>query len=132
MFGFAFKGILIKLAYNASPVDPATLLTLRMLYSAPLFCVMAWWASCAAGAPPMTRADWTRLTWLGFIGYYLSSLLDFTGLQYVTASLERLVLYLYPTFVVLLSALLAAQAGDRPRRDRARLVLRRHRAGGRP
>ena len=106
VFGFSFKGILIKLAFNASPVDPLTLLTLRMLYAAPMFCVMAWWASRAARVTPMTRADWTRLAWLGFIGYYLSSLLDFMGLQYITASLERLVLYLYPTFVVLLSALL--------------------------
>jgi drug/metabolite transporter (DMT)-like permease len=47
-----------------------------------------------------------RLVWLGFIGYYLASLLDFAGLQYITASLERLVLYLYPTFVMILSALL--------------------------
>ena len=77
-----------------------------MLYSAPLFCLMAWWASRDADTAPIARADWTRLLWLGFIGYYLASLLDFIGLQYITASLERLVLYLYPTFVVILSALL--------------------------
>jgi len=48
VFGFSFKAILIKLAYKAYPVDAVTLLTLRMLYSAPLFCLMAWWASTMA------------------------------------------------------------------------------------
>jgi len=106
VFGFSFKAILIKLAYKTYPVDAVTLLTLRMLYSAPLFCLMAWWASRAPGTAPIVRRDWTRLVWLGLIGYYLASLLDFAGLQYITASLERLVLYLYPTFVMILSALL--------------------------
>jgi len=106
VFGFSFKAILIKLAYKTYPVDAVTLLTLRMLYSAPLFCLMAWWASRARGTAPIVRRDWMRLVWLGFIGYYLASLLDFAGLQYITASLERLVLYLYPTFVMILSALL--------------------------
>ena len=77
-----------------------------MLYSAPLFLAMAAWAGRAPRAPPTSRADWMRLIWLGCIGYYLSSLLDFMGLRYITASLERLVLFLYPTIVVLLSALL--------------------------
>jgi drug/metabolite transporter (DMT)-like permease len=106
VFGFSFKAILVKLAFSAYPVDPVTLLMLRMLYSAPLLCVMAWWASRASGNAPIARADWMRLLWLGFVGYYMASLLDFIGLQYITASLERLVLYLYPTFVIMLSALL--------------------------
>ena len=106
VFGFSFKAILIKLAYKTYPVDAVTLLTLRMLYSEPLFCLMAWWASRAPATAPIVRRDWMRLVWLGFIGYYLASLLDFAGLQYITASLERLVLYLYPTFVMILSALL--------------------------
>ena len=59
-----------------------------------------------AGAAPIARRDWLRLAWLGFIGYYLASLLDFMGLAYITASLERLVLFLYPTMVVLLSAVM--------------------------
>ena len=104
VLGFSFKAILIKLAYAAHPVDAITLLTLRMLYAAPLFGAIAWWASRAPGAAPMSRADWRLLAGLGFIGYYLSSLLDFLGLQYISASLERLILFLYPTFVVLLSA----------------------------
>jgi drug/metabolite transporter (DMT)-like permease len=58
-----------------------------------------------ADAPPIAKSDWLRLSWLGFIGYYLASLLDFMGLAYITAS-ERLVLFLYPTMVVLLSAVM--------------------------
>lgn len=105
VFGFSFKAILIKLAYAWHPVDPVTLLTLRMLYSAPLFIAMAWWASRDPKARKLTRADWTGLAVMGCIGYYLASLLDFLGLQYISASLERLILFLYPTLVVLLSAL---------------------------
>ncbi len=121
VLGFSFKAILIKLAYRDASVDAITLLTLRMLYSAPLFLVMAAWAQRAPGAPPTSRADWMRLIWLGCIGYYLASLLDFMGLQYITASLERLVLFLYPTVVVLLSALLLGQPVTR--RAAAALML---------
>jgi len=105
VLGFSFKAILIKLAYAWHPVDAITLLTLRMLYAAPLFAVLAWWAGRGPVAP-LDAADWRRLAWLGFIGYYLASLFDFLGLAYVSAALERLVLFLYPTLVVLLSALL--------------------------
>lgn len=101
--GFSFKAILIKLAYAAAPVDAITLLALRMLYSAPLFFAMAWWAGRRGGA--IARNDRFAILGLGFLGYYLASLLDFMGLRYVTASLERLILYLYPTMVVLLSAM---------------------------
>ncbi len=106
VLGFSFKAILIKLAYAWHPVDAVTLLTLRMLFAAPFFVAMAWWASSRPGALPLARRDWRDLAWLGFIGYYLASLLDFMGLAYITAALERLVLFLYPTMVVLLSALL--------------------------
>jgi drug/metabolite transporter (DMT)-like permease len=109
VLGFSFKAILIKLAYRAAPVDPVALLTLRMIYSAPFFIVMAWWAGRAPEARPIERPDALRLIGLGFIGYYLSSLLDFMGLQYISASLERLVLFLYPTIVVLLSAVFLRQ-----------------------
>lgn len=109
VLGFSFKAILIKLAYAWAPVDPVALLTLRMVYSAPFFIVMAWWAGRAPAAAPIAARDWRLLVGLGFVGYYVSSLLDFLGLQYVTASLERLVLFLYPTIVVVLSALFLAQ-----------------------
>jgi drug/metabolite transporter (DMT)-like permease len=105
VFGFSAKAILVKLGYAWHPLDAVTLLALRMIYSAPLFIAMAWWTS----RPParrLTGAEWRRLALLGFVGYYLSSLLDFMGLAYISAALERLILYLYPTFVVLLSALL--------------------------
>ena len=101
--GFSFKAILIKLAYATAPVDAITLLALRMLYSAPLFVAMAWWAGRNAG--PLELRDLCAILGLGFLGYYLASLLDFMGLRYITASLERLILYLYPTMVVILSAL---------------------------
>jgi drug/metabolite transporter (DMT)-like permease len=106
VLGFSFKAILIKLAYAWHPVDPVTLLALRMLFSAPFFIAMAWWAGRRPNARPITRRDWRALVWLGFVGYYLASLLDFMGLVYITAALERLVLFLYPTLVVLLSAVL--------------------------
>jgi drug/metabolite transporter (DMT)-like permease len=106
VLGFSFKAILIKLAYAWHAVDAITLLTLRMLYAAPFFAVLAWWSSQGKSAQPLAAADWRHFAWLGFIGYYLASLLDFMGLAYISAGLERLVLFLYPTLVVLLSALL--------------------------
>jgi drug/metabolite transporter (DMT)-like permease len=104
VFGFSVKAIIIKLAYSWDPsLDAVTLLTLRMLYSTPFFLAMAWWSG--RDAEPMSAGAWRRLLLLGFIGYYLASLLDFMGLAYISAGLERLTLFLYPTVVVLLSAL---------------------------
>jgi drug/metabolite transporter (DMT)-like permease len=105
VLGFSFKAILIKLAYAWHPIDAVTLLALRMLFAAPMFAAMAWWASTRPGRKRLSRGDWRDLAWLGFVGYYAASLLDFQGLVYITAALERLVLFLYPTMVVLLSAL---------------------------
>jgi len=121
VLGFSFKAILIKLAYREYPVDAITLLALRMLYAAPMFVAMAVWAQRSARATPTSRADWLRLVWLGCVGYYLASLLDFMGLEYITASLERLVLFLYPTIVVLFSAWLLGRPVTR--RAVAALVL---------
>ncbi len=121
VLGFSFKAILIKLAYRYGPADPVALLTLRMLYAAPFFLAMAWWSGRAPGARPIGASDMRRLVGLGFIGYYVSSLLDFMGLQYITASLERLVLFLYPTIVVVLSAIFLAKPVTR--RAVAALVL---------
>ena len=99
--GFSAKAILIKLAY-VHPVDAATLLTLRLLFSAPFFVLMAWWSK--REAVPLSRKQWVWVAMLGFGGYYLASYLDFLGLAYITAGLERLILFLHPTIVVLLSA----------------------------
>jgi drug/metabolite transporter (DMT)-like permease len=101
--GFSAKAILVKLAY-AYPVDATTLLALRMLFSAPFFVLMAVWSGRASAARALTRRQWVSVLALGFTGYYLASYLDFLGLAYITAGLERLILFLYPTIVVLLSA----------------------------
>jgi len=100
---FSGKAIIVKLAYRHG-VDPVTLIMLRMLFALPIFVLMAWWAS--RGKPPLTGKDWLGVLGLGFTGYYFSSFLDFAGLQYISASLERLILYLNPTLVLLLSLLL--------------------------
>ncbi len=100
---FSGKAIIVKLAYRYG-VDAVTLIMLRMLFALPIFAVMAWWAS--RGKAALTRRDWAGVLWLGFTGYYLASFLDFAGLAYITASLERLILYLNPTLVLLLGLVL--------------------------
>jgi drug/metabolite transporter (DMT)-like permease len=100
---FSGKAIIVKLAYRYG-VDAVTLIMYRMLFALPMFLIMAWWAS--RGKAPLSRKDWLGVIGLGFCGYYLASFLDFLGLQYTSASLERLILYLNPTIVLLLSALL--------------------------
>lgn len=96
---FSGKAIIVKLAYRYG-VDAVTLIMYRMLFALPIFAAMAWWAS--RGKPPLTRKDWLGVLWLGFTGYYLASFLDFAGLAFISASLERLILYLNPTLVLLL------------------------------
>jgi drug/metabolite transporter (DMT)-like permease len=103
---FSGKAIIVKLAYRHG-VDPVTLIMLRMLFALPIFVLMAWWSS--RGKPALTGKDWLGVLGLGFTGYYLSSFLDFAGLQYISASLERLILYLNPTLVLLLSLLFYRQ-----------------------
>lgn len=100
---FATKSIFIKLAYQEA-VDPVTLLTLRLVFALPFFMAMGLLASRQTDAPALHRHDWAMMFLLGFAGYYLSSLLDFMGLQYISAGLERLVLFLYPTMTVLMTA----------------------------
>jgi drug/metabolite transporter (DMT)-like permease len=102
--GFSAKAILVKLAY-AYPVDAISLLALRMLFSAPIFLLVAVRHLFKHNQPRLTAKDYLALLFLGISGYYLSSLFDFIGLQNISASLERLILFLYPTFVVVLSAL---------------------------
>jgi drug/metabolite transporter (DMT)-like permease len=102
---FSFKSILIKLAY-AYPVDAVTLIALRMLFSLPFFMAVALWSRRDSKLTPVSRRDALSILALGFSGYYASSVLDFLSLQYVSASLERLILFLYPTIVLLISVLL--------------------------
>jgi drug/metabolite transporter (DMT)-like permease len=100
---FSGKAIIVKLAYRYG-VDAVTLIMYRMLFALPIFVLMAWWAS--RGRFALSRKDWLGVLWLGFTGYYLASFLDFAGLAYITASLERLILYLNPTLVLLLGLVL--------------------------
>lgn len=100
--GFSFKAILVKLAYPYG-VDPVGLLALRMAFALPFFLLMGWKAERRASFS-LARRDLVALFGLGVFGYYLASYLDFLGLQYITAALERLILFVYPTLVILLSA----------------------------
>ena len=98
---FSGKPVLVKAAYQYG-VDTTTLLTLRMLFAAPLFLLMAWWAGRMT--EKVSRREIGALAALGFLGYYLGSFLDLAGLQFISAGFGRLILYLYPTLVLLLSA----------------------------
>lgn len=111
---FSSKAILIKLAYaDATGVDAITLMTLRMLMALPFFLTVA----LSTRAPKTAShgvGDWIALALLGIMGYYLASLLDFKGLEHISAGLERLILFLYPTIVVLLTALLYRRPITKP------------------
>ncbi len=100
---FSAKAIIVKLAYRHG-VDAVTLIMFRMLFALPFFLTMAWWTS--RGKPPLTRREGLSVFGLGVTGYYLASYLDFAGLSYISASLERLILYLNPTLVLLLGLVL--------------------------
>ena len=106
---FSGKAIIVKLAYRYG-VDAVTLIMYRMLFALPMFVALAWWGG--RGKAPLTRRDARAILGLGFSGYYLASYLDFAGLHYISASLERLITYLNPTLVLALGVLLISQAGD--------------------
>ena len=99
--GFSAKAIFAKLAY-VHEVEPITLMTLRSLIAVPLLWFV--FALRESGRTDLTRRDWLLMLWAGVSGYYLSAYLDFYGLQTVTATLERIILFLYPCFVVLIGA----------------------------
>ncbi|MBQ0960748.1 DMT family transporter [Ideonella sp. 4Y11] len=99
---FSGKAILAKLMYRHG-VDAVTVVAWRMALALPMFLALAWWAS--RGRAALTRRDWVAVWGLGFSGYYAASMLDFAGLQYISASLERLILYLGPTIVMVISVL---------------------------
>lgn len=107
-FGFSLKAILVKLAYAAAPVEAVTLLALRMAFSLPVFLWVGLRSS--RGAPPLAARDWLAVVTLGLLGYYGASILDFVGLQYITAGLERLILFTYPTLTLLLGAVFFGEA----------------------
>ncbi len=102
---FSGKAIIVKLGFRHG-ADAITLLALRMLVALPFFMLMAWWARRDTQRFRLRGGDRWKVVGLGFSGYYLASFLDFAGLEYITATLERLILYLTPTLVLLIGMLL--------------------------
>jgi len=105
---FSTKAIIVKVAFAHTHMDALTLLMLRMSFSLPFYLVAVLLARNEK-LTPLTTHQWLGVIGLGLFGYYLSSLFDFVGLQYVTAGLERLILFLYPTFAVLINAFVFKQ-----------------------
>lgn len=104
--GFSFKAIFVKLAYAVPqevPLEAVTLLSLRMVFALPAFVWVGLHASRQIAAP--SRREWLMLGALGLLGYYGASILDFIGLRYISAGLERLILFTYPTLTVLIGVL---------------------------
>ena len=100
---FSSKAVIVKLAYRHE-VDPVSLLALRMLFSLPFFLLIGFFSGRKENQVSLKRKEWVNLLLLGIVGYYLASLFDFQGLQHITAGLERLILFVYPTMVVLITA----------------------------
>lgn len=101
---FSAKAIMVKLGYRYD-ADTLTLLLLRMLFALPFFLIIAYRSSRSRDGYQLSRKDFVHIFLLGFVGYYLSSYFDFYGLKFISASLERLILFIYPTFVILISVL---------------------------
>lgn len=101
---FSTKAIIVKRAFADIKIDALTLLTLRMVFSLPFYLIAALLITTNKNKAHLTRKQWIQVLFLGLFGYYLSSFLDFEGLQYVSAGLERLILFLYPSFVVLINS----------------------------
>jgi len=101
---FSTKAIFVKLAYQYD-IDSVSLLTLRMAFSFPVFLIVGFWAfqKKSNQTNQLTQSDWLWSVAMGLCGYYVASLFDFMGLQYISASFERIILYLYPTLVLLIS-----------------------------
>lgn len=103
---FSTKAIFVKLAYRDTNIDALTLLAWRMIFSVPFFVAASVFASNKSGNVKFTTTQWFYIALIGCLGYYISSLLDFLGLQYISAGMERLILFIYPTLVLLMSALI--------------------------
>ena len=106
---FSTKAIFVKLAFAGTTADALSLLTLRMIFALPFYLVVAFVYGQKKENVKINRREWVYVILLGLFGYYFSSLLDFTGLQYISAGLERLILFLYPTFAVLINVFLFKQ-----------------------
>ena len=110
---FSTKAIIIKKAFANTHTDVLSLLTLRMVFSLPFYTSAAYLASRRLHYNKFTGTQWLQVLGLGVFGYYISSLFDFMGLQYISAGLERLILFLYPTFSVLINAFVFKQKINR-------------------
>ena len=99
---FSGKAILVKISFTYG-ANAETLIALRMLMALPLFWGIYWWQARRQEMAPLTGSDHIKIFFLGFMGYFFSSYLDFLGLQYISVGLERIVLYLTPTIVLLIS-----------------------------
>src|SRR3984957_19107555 len=106
---FSTKAILVKLAFRHTHTDGLTLLMLRMLLALPFYLLIALWSGGRSGHVGMQPRQWGWVVALGLLGYYLSSFFDFIGLQYISAGLERLILFLYPSFSVLINSVFFRQ-----------------------
>ncbi|HEX8041148.1 MAG TPA: DMT family transporter, partial [Chryseosolibacter sp.] len=102
---FSTKAIFVKLAYRDTGIEAVPLLALRMIFALPFFVISALISSGKSSNVRFTPGQWLAVALLGFLGYYISSLLDFVGLQYVSAGIERLILFIYPTLVLIISSL---------------------------
>jgi drug/metabolite transporter (DMT)-like permease len=102
---YSAKAVFVKLAYRHG-VDPVSLMTLRMLFSFPVYLFVAIASIRRSGNQNLNVSSLLGIGVLGLLGYYAASFLDLSGLQYITANLERLILYIYPSLVVLISVLL--------------------------
>lgn len=100
---FSAKAVIVKLAYRYE-IDSISLLALRFSFALPFYLLANWYlGKRTVEQVPLSSKEWFQVAFVGILGYYLASLLDFLGLQYITASMERLILFLYPTIVVLIS-----------------------------
>ncbi len=110
---FSTKAIIVKKAFHDTHIDALSLLAIRMIFSLPFYLGIAIFAGNKKNNTHFTKQQWCWIITLGLFGYYISSFLDFTGLQYVSAGLERLILFLYPTFAVLINATVFKQKINR-------------------
>ena len=110
---FSTKAILVKLAFAQTHADAVTLLALRMLFALPFYLAIGLFTSNKKSNIYFTRRQWLYILLLGLTGYYVSSLCDFIGLKYISAGLERLILFIYPTLAVMLNAMLFRQRINR-------------------
>ncbi|SOE21573.1 Threonine/homoserine efflux transporter RhtA [Spirosomataceae bacterium TFI 002] len=110
---FSAKAIFIKLAYAQYEVDDITLLTLRFGFALPFFFAIAVYRSRKGKFKSIAKRDWLIIALLSMLGYYIASYFDFMGLKYITAGLERIILFIYPTLVVIFSSLFLGKSISR-------------------